>query len=1113
MSDSSHKSSDPPLLAEPPILPALEDAAPLYRLSAPQQPLPRKNGPLISSVPLADPATAATAPHGDETAADDTASSSESPAQEAPHEPDVLPPSPPPRLDPPLAAAAPTPAQSTPTIPAPAPAPITPAQWIPPHRPYPSVAGTPIPPITNPYPRPFIPPGTLAAVGLMHRPGSANAVSASSAPAPEPAPHDPVIAAPEPAPPPVTHPDPTALPDLGLLAAPEPPHEFRTSEAPALVPELDVLLRDTTIPSPRRREGSAPLMAARREPSSTHAVPTLLARREPSSAAQSAPALVPALDALEFDPPNGQRPRRPLPNLIPEPGAPVTLLLDRPAVEAPPRRALPNLIPEPGAPLPRVLVDPPRRDLVGAPAASESPVPKNSSQSPPVSPPPAALHNVPTDLPIGLAVTQPAAVNPAPAPVFPSSDPVPLPRLPTIRVATHPRERWLWVGVVLAALAFLGAVVSRLNRNSEPTPELADVAEESSVPPAPVEPPPTEPPSQPPPAPTPPPAVIPEPEPPAPANVITCPDESTDDPAIGLIVNPFTPIAGAPLRIFAATLADDVPLSLHILADDDEPLATQSRLGLPSSATATWTPDAAGEYTIAVAHDGVAIACRKVQVVSTPPERPPFAPKGRAWPVERAWTPAEEALYSAWLRELFAAPRGDAAGFARLDQATGDPARNLLHDALGLREDDLDQAVALRLKPDGADLPYVVRAYWSWKRRLPFAYRKCQRGGDGQAPRCGDARTNLDPGPGFTMPATELARVQRFLFRNVGWGVHAGNARTALGDSSADLYPVRLDLRGLRPGAVYTDPHGHVFLVVDLLPAEGDERGTLLAVDGNPDGSIARRRFWEGAFLWDPDPAHGGTGFKRFRPVVRRDGGRLVQSSDAEILESADLGDIWTGHAELPGVSFYDAVVALVDAPPWDPSQIQREFVAALAELARDRVEPVARGAEYARGRKRPITMPRGWEVFEATGAWESYSTPGRDLRLLIALDVVRRLPDRVRERPNLYVTGGDPEARATALTDELAALLRDPQHAITYTRSDGTPWTVTLHDLVDRETALERAYNPNDCPELRWGAPEGSDELTTCSFRAPADQHARMEAYRAWLHQRRPPKRGDKSP
>ena len=50
-------------------------------------------------------------------------------------------------------------------------------------------------------------------------------------------------------------------------------------------------------------------------------------------------------------------------------------------------------------------------------------------------------------------------------------------------------------------------------------------------------------------------------------------------------------------------------------------------------------------------------------------------------------------------------------------------------------------------------------------------------------------------------------------------------------------------------------------------------------------------------------------------------------------------------------------------------------------------------------------------------------------------------------------------------LTRELAG------RSIAYQRSDGSPWKLTLADVLERAKALEMAYNPNDCVEVRWGA------------------------------------------
>ena len=142
--------------------------------------------------------------------------------------------------------------------------------------------------------------------------------------------------------------------------------------------------------------------------------------------------------------------------------------------------------------------------------------------------------------------------------------------------------------------------------------------------------------------------------------------------------------------------------------------------------------------------------------------------------------------------------------------------------------------------------------------------------------------------------------------------------------------------------------------------------------------------------------------------------------------------------------------------------------------------------------------MPDGAAIFATTGAWEDFATPARDFRLLIAIDVVRGYPDRVARQPQRYampfgksVAGVQAEMQSV-LASELAS------RKFTYTRSDGSAWTLSLKDVLDRAAEYEMGYNLNDCVELRWGAPAGSDEASTCKRHAPAAQRAKMTDYRA---------------
>ena len=205
---------------------------------------------------------------------------------------------------------------------------------------------------------------------------------------------------------------------------------------------------------------------------------------------------------------------------------------------------------------------------------------------------------------------------------------------------------------------------------------------------------------------------------------------------------------------------------------------------------------------------------------------------------------------------------------------------------------------------------------------------------------------------------------------------------------------------------------------------------------------------------------------------------------------------------------FYDRMDDLLSPTPMDPARVLRETIAALDEQVQARVTSVANGEQYVASHPGTITMPSGAAIFETEGPWEDYATPSRDLRLLIALDVVRDFPERVGRRPERYaMPGGTPPAAVRA---DLQRIMRDETAArrFVYQRSDGSESTVTLADLMERIEALETAYNPNDCVEVRWGAPAESAEASTCRRRAPRDQVARMGEYRAWFHERRRPPR-----
>jgi hypothetical protein len=194
---------------------------------------------------------------------------------------------------------------------------------------------------------------------------------------------------------------------------------------------------------------------------------------------------------------------------------------------------------------------------------------------------------------------------------------------------------------------------------------------------------------------------------------------------------------------------------------------------------------------------------------------------------------------------------------------------------------------------------------------------------------------------------------------------------------------------------------------------------------------------------------------------------------------------------------------------PLDPLRAMIEAITSLEEQVKTRVISVENGRKWQNGARGEASMPDGAAIFETTGAWEDFSTPSRDLRLLIAMDVVRGFPDRVGRRPERYAMPKDKGVEQVKAELQNMLVSELTARKFSYVRSDGSSWTLALKDVLDRAVALEIAYNPNDCVELRWGAPAQSEEAATCKRQASPAQRAKMAKYRDWFHERRRPPRG----
>ncbi len=626
-----------------------------------------------------------------------------------------------------------------------------------------------------------------------------------------------------------------------------------------------------------------------------------------------------------------------------------------------------------------------------------------------------------------------------------------------------------------------------------------------------------------------------------------------DDAAgYSVLPSPFAPWKGAPLRVMIVT---EKPLEgvLSLIAPDGSVAAKSSDRhgGAPYSWFAEVAAPAAGTWHATLALDHASAECHTITrdiTVSASKPQPLATPSGSFWQVRNNWNSTTESLFSAWIEKLFDAPPEQDLNWKAWHEVLRDRSRNFLFNYLGRGEDDPKSG----LRPDCADFAYFLRAYFAYKMGLPFGYSNCSRGTGGRPPKCyqwfdmehpeftrpppppeqeiasatSAATTPPEPTPALLRlfgrqqadetaappsatppaPKPKPKRPTNFgeYLRDVGDVVHSGTVRVAGNDDNTDFYTVALTQQALRPGTVYADPYGHVLMLVHLVPESNGTPGVFLAVDAEPDGSITRKRFWRGNFLFVHDPALGSPGFKHFRPIVRDKSGPLRRLANAEIAKNPSYGDFSLDQSQMSAEDFYDRMDDVMSPEPLDPVKAMTDAIASLNEQVKTRVTSVENGRKYQEKQPGEVAMPNGPSIFETSGPWEDYSTPARDFRLLIAIDVVRGFPDRVLRRAARYAM---PNGKSAAdVKSELQGVLASElaSRTISYTRSDGSQWTLSLKQVIARGADFEMAYNPNDCVELRWGAPENSEEASTCKRRAPQAQRAKMSSeYRIWFQER----------
>lgn len=438
-------------------------------------------------------------------------------------------------------------------------------------------------------------------------------------------------------------------------------------------------------------------------------------------------------------------------------------------------------------------------------------------------------------------------------------------------------------------------------------------------------------------------------------------------------------------------------------------------------------------------------------------------PIAQAWPAINRWNDTMEREYAAFVQAIGRGVESRRCG--RLDRCLRNPEINTLYDAA--------TEGRLTLDVDCGDLPYVLRAYFAFKRRLPFGYVDAITGSGS------DPRYMLRVRPVLFRQWNDY-RSPRSVLRHISDAVHSGMYRVEPTQEQGDFYPIAISRESVRPGTTYYDPNGHVLVVADVR-----DDGTLFLIDGHPDGSLTWKRFGE-AFELGPRFLWGG--FKNWRRQTWT-GTEIVRATNAE-LPDFDANQQWNRELWVAGIPREQWLRPPPDAPRnaiapgmfhlWvrrtlaapnitiDPVRDFREQLRSLCRDVLDRVDAVNVAlAVRIHQRAHPGVLP--FNIYGTTGDWELYSTPSRDARLKASVREIHEgllaIPADSPLRPQLVQTWNEERVQ--------------PACQFSYTNSAGATVPLSIDTVLDRLFAL--SFDPYHCPELRWGAPPGSPELSTC--------------------------------
>jgi len=513
---------------------------------------------------------------------------------------------------------------------------------------------------------------------------------------------------------------------------------------------------------------------------------------------------------------------------------------------------------------------------------------------------------------------------------------------------------------------------------------------------------------------------------------------------------------------------------------------------------------------------------------------PPSIQSSRgAWPIRRQWTPDEVRHYAQWVENIFEKKTKGTVEqrTAKVPQILADPEVNLLNNPVFLGRGgnpELPASVirAVNSMIDCGRFTAFLPAYYAYRRALPWmsAY---------VAPVSGDVRTSAYNIPSGYASSFESPSVTAF-FGDAILGFSSGNYRVNLNGRNSiwsDTVPVAINREHLIPGCInYVDGHC-------LLLAKVTEYGELYFL--NASTTVTRDIFtYNGmntvggltARGTDPDNewngCYQGLRVPRYPIAITNARGEVIgvrRRTNDEMREfgfSTEQYDIvreithkqYITEGDLRPQSFHDLIrLRMKTVDRICPLEFMESYADELLDAYRFREDFVQDAWRDVR-QNGPIVYPeeqREDNIFQATGRWETWSSPSSDVdrrnKYFYLADWLEYAVRCYGLVPKFVDLKGLEKYHIQSQSDLADALVAEKNRifaskSMAYTNSKGQKITLTLSDIEAR--LYDLSFDPNHPPELRWGAPAGSEERAsapTMYTPVPTGQRVPMEQAYAW--------------